>query len=61
MVYGYSVAHDKRGISAKQLSKDIGVSYFTAWLLLHKLREAMARRDSAYFLKGIIGMDDARH
>jgi transposase-like protein/DNA-directed RNA polymerase subunit RPC12/RpoP len=55
----FLVAHDKRGISAKQLSKDIGVSYFTSWLLLHKLREAMAQRDSAYFLRGIIEMDDA--
>jgi transposase-like protein len=55
----FLVAHDKRGISAKQLSKDIGVSYFTAWLMLHKLREAMAQRESAYFLKGLIEMDDA--
>jgi transposase-like protein len=55
----FLVARDKRGISAKQLGKDIGVSYFTAWLMLHKLREAMAQRDSAYFLKGIIEMDDA--
>jgi hypothetical protein len=41
------------------LSKDIGVSYFTAWLMLHKLREAMAQRDSAYILEGIIEMDGA--
>lgn len=52
-------AHDKRGISAAQLARTLGVSYETAWLMLHKLREAMAARDEAYILKGIVEMDDA--
>jgi transposase-like protein len=55
----FLVVHDKRGISASQLSKDIGVSYYTAWLMLHKLRDAMAQRDKKYILGGKVEIDDA--
>jgi transposase-like protein/predicted RNA-binding Zn-ribbon protein involved in translation (DUF1610 family) len=55
----FLVTHDKRGISACQLSKDIGVSYYTSWLMLHKLRDAMAQRDRKYILGGTVEIDDA--
>jgi len=55
----FLIVHDKRGISATQLSKDIGVSYFTAWFMLHKLRDAMAQRDKKYILGEKVEMDDA--
>jgi transposase-like protein len=55
----FLVVNDKRGISASQLSKIIGVSYYTAWLMLHKLRDAMAQRDRKYLLGGKVEMDDA--
>jgi transposase-like protein len=55
----FLVVHDKRGISAKQLSKDINISYYTAWLMLQKLRSAMGQRDAKYILGGTIEMDDA--
>ena len=32
---------DKRGVSAKQLERQLGVSYETAWTLLQRLRAAM--------------------
>ncbi len=51
--------NDKRGISASQLSKNIGISYYTAWLMLHKLRDAMAQRDRKYILGGKVEMDDS--
>lgn len=36
-----------------------GVSYPTAWLIQHKLMQAMAQRDTAYKLEGLIQIDDA--
>jgi len=53
----YRLSHDKKGISALQLKKEIGVSYETAWLLLHKLRKAMADRDRSYKLGGSVEAD----
>ncbi len=55
----FLLAHDKRGLSALQLSKNLDVSYYVAWTMLHKIRCAMKHRDAAYDLKGIIEMDDS--
>ena len=55
----FLMAHDKRGVSGAKLSRDIGVSYPTAWLMLHKLRKAMSDRDSEYMLSRIVEVDDA--
>jgi len=55
----YLIANDKRGISAVQLSQQFGISYPTAWLIMHKIRKAMFDRDSKYTLAGIVEMDDA--
>jgi len=55
----FLVAKDKRGHSALQLSKDLNISYDRAWLMNHKIRHAMAFRDSLYQLNGAIEMDDA--
>ncbi|MDI6775681.1 MAG: IS1595 family transposase [Syntrophales bacterium] len=54
----YRVAQDKKGFSAMQLMKEIGVSYPTAWYLLQKIREAMKKQDEQYMLSGTIEMDD---
>lgn len=42
----YLTANDKRGLSALQLSKNLDVSYYVAWTMLHKIRKAMKDRDS---------------
>lgn len=55
----FLIGHDKRGISTSMLSKEISVAYTTAWLMLHKIRYAMATRDQNYNLSGIIELDDA--
>lgn len=54
----YLIANDKRGISATQLSQQFGISYPTAWLMMHKIRKAMHDRDAKYTLAGIVEMDD---
>ncbi len=56
----YLVASDKGGISAMRLSKQIGVSWPTAWKMLKKIRTAMAHRDSIYRLfNETVEFDDA--
>lgn len=55
----YLFARDKRGISAAQLSRELEMSYSSAWYLLHRLRKAMGERDKDHVLSGIIELDDA--
>ncbi len=54
----YRMSHDKKGISAMQLSKEIGVGYRTAWVIEHKIRKAMEDRDQSYKLRGLIEVDE---
>lgn len=37
----YLMCSSKKGISAKQLERSLGVTYKTAWFMAHRLREAM--------------------
>jgi transposase-like protein len=54
----YLVSHDKRGASASQLARELGLSYQTAWLMLHKIRFAMGERDAQYTLAGLVELDE---
>lgn len=36
------MAASKKGMSAKQMERMLGVTYKTAWFLCHRIREAMA-------------------
>ena len=55
----YRVAVDKGGVSALALSRELGVSYPTAWLMHHKIQQAMAERNARYQLGGLVELDDA--
>ena len=48
-----------KGISALQLGRDLDVSYKTAFVLAHKLREAMAADQARYQPKGEVEIDGA--
>jgi hypothetical protein len=55
----YLVSQAKTGLSALALKRHLGVSYPTAWLIHHKLMQAMAEREDRYRLSGAVQMDDA--
>mgnify|MGYP003603057991 FL=1 len=55
----YLLTQHKTGISALALKRYLGVSYKSAWLLKHKLMQAMAQHDGAYRLQGRVEIDDA--
>ena len=55
----YFVSQDKRGLSAVQLSGQIGVTYKSAWSMLRRIRSAMGQRDAAHLLSGVVEFDDA--
>jgi transposase-like protein len=56
----FLVGRDKKGISAVQLQRDIGVkTYRTAWLLLHKIRASFDESSQEYPLRGVVEIDEA--
>ena len=53
------ISQAKTGISALALKRDLGVSYPTAWLLHHKINNAMSEQEAARLLEGAVQLDDA--
>ena len=49
--------HSVKGKAACQLKRELGVDYKTAFVLLHKLREAIAILRQALILDGVVEMD----
>jgi transposase-like protein len=55
----YHMAMDKVGVSISEMQRVLEITdYKTAWLMAHKIRKAMADRDSGYSLAGLVEMDD---
>lgn len=56
----FLIAQDKGGASALRLSKQLDMYFRTVWNILHKLREAMSKRDNEVIrLSTLIQMDEA--
>jgi transposase-like protein len=53
----YLMVEGKKGVSANQVKRTLGVTYKTAWFLCHRVREAMRDIESAK-LSGIIEIDE---
>jgi len=51
------LCESRKGMSANQLKRMLGVSYKTAWYLCHRIRAAMAEQDRP-MLDGIVEMDE---
>ncbi len=49
------ICESKKGMSANQLARSLGVTYKTAWYLAHRIREAM---QEGGFLSGVVEMDE---
>jgi hypothetical protein len=55
----YLMATSKKGVPMLYLQKQLELgSYHTAWLMGHKIRQAMIQRDSLYTLGGIVETDE---
>lgn len=51
------ITESKKGISANQLKRALGVQYRTAWYLAHRIRKAMVVKDAPK-LTGIVEVDE---
>jgi transposase-like protein len=54
----YLISQAKTGLSALALKRYLGVSYPTAWMIHHKLMQAMVEREARYTLSGQVQIDD---
>lgn len=55
----YLLTQSKTGLAALDLKRQLGVNYKTAWMLKHKLMQAMQEREAARRLSGRVELDDA--
>jgi len=53
------IINAKKGLSAKQMQRDLGVSYRTAWYLNHRLRDAMKTEEGLF--GGTVEVDATYH
>lgn len=51
------ICESRKGISANQIKRTLGVSYKTAWFLCHRIRRAMRNADNGK-LNGVVEVDD---
>src|SRR3569833_1749543 len=55
----YLLTQSKQGISSVELGRRLGVMYFTAWKMKHKLAQVMLERDAGKRFSGRVEIDDA--
>ena len=52
----YLITESRKGISANQIKRMLGISYKTAWYLCHRIRKAM--EETEHKLKGTVEIDE---
>jgi transposase-like protein len=54
----YLMCSSKKGISAHQLHRTLGVTYKTAWFMAHRIRYAMTQEPLSGLLSGTVEVDE---
>lgn len=54
----YLVCSSKKGISAHQLHRTLGISYEAAWFMAHRIRYSMTQEPLSGMLSGIVEVDE---
>ncbi len=54
----YMMCASKKGVSAHQLHRELGITYKSAWFMCHRIREAMSQSPFAEKIKGIVEADE---
>jgi len=54
----YLLCSSKKGMSAHQLHRMLGVTYKTAWFMFHRVREAMSDPAFSAKLSGVVEVDE---
>jgi transposase-like protein len=52
------ICASKKGMSAHQLHRMLGITYKTAWFMAHRLRYAMSQEPLASKLRGVVEVDE---
>jgi transposase-like protein len=52
------VCSSKKGISAHQLHRMLGVTYQSAWFMAHRIRYAVASEPMSFLMTGIVAIDE---
>jgi len=55
----YLMTSTRHGVAAKELERQLGVTYKTAWRMAHELRKLMAAADNHRPLSGVVEADEA--
>jgi len=55
----YLICSSKKGISAHQLHRMLGIAYRSAWFMAHRIRLAMSQEPLASKLSGIVEADES--
>ena len=58
IITAFLIMSNKCSVSAVTLMRSLGVTYKTAWYVLHRIRKVMKCRDERYLLDGIVELDD---
>lgn len=54
----YLMCASKKGVSANQLQRELGVTYKTAWFMCHRVRKAMEKEPLRSKLSGVVEADE---